>query len=297
MNRAYAFFDYARERYRILQRRRDGVERPWTTDKILQQYRFCNIFREDDTTTKWIREHVAYVNLGDHLLGAMIIARWFNRIETLERLLCPKGEPSPYWTKNLLFNFDHIPDWVYEMKTRLDGVQPLVTGAYMIKTPPHLSKLDGLLLCLGDTLPHTFDLQREFGAEGYTLEEATRQLQQFPYLGPFMAYEVVTDLRHTILSCAPDIMTWANPGPGAIRGAGRILSPTRSDHFSGSKADAPVIQELMRGLLERSQDTNYWPSEWPQWEMRDVEHTLCEFDKYERARLGEGTPKQRYQGA
>ncbi|GAF76676.1 unnamed protein product [marine sediment metagenome] len=35
-----------------------------------------------------------------------------------------------------------------------------------------------------------------------------------------------------------------------------------------------------------------WPDDWPLWEMREVEHTLCEFDKYERVRLGEGTPKQ-----
>ncbi len=27
------------------------------------------------------------------------------------------------------------------------------------------------------------------------------------------------------------------------------------------------------------------------WEMREVEHTLCEFDKHERARLGQGRPR------
>jgi hypothetical protein len=33
---------------------------------------------------------------------------------------------------------------------------------------------------------------------------------------------------------------------------------------------------------------------WPSWEMRDVEHTLCEFDKYERIRLGEGRTRGVY---
>jgi hypothetical protein len=28
--------------------------------------------------------------------------------------------------------------------------------------------------------------------------------------------------------------------------------------------------------------------------MREVEHTLCEFDKYERVRLGQGRSKRRY---
>ena len=46
-----------------------------------------------------------------------------------------------------------------------------------------------------------------------------------PYAGfsGFMAYEVVTDLRHTkYLKNADDINTWANAGPGAVRGLNRI---------------------------------------------------------------------------
>ena len=29
-------------------------------------------------------------------------------------------------------------------------------------------------------------------------------------------------------------------------------------------------------------------------EMRDIEHSLCEFDKYERVRLGQGAPRSKY---
>ena len=32
----------------------------------------------------------------------------------------------------------------------------------------------------------------------------------------------------------------------------------------------------------------------PALEMREIEHCLCEFDKYERARLGEGRPRAKY---
>lgn len=77
-----AFFAYATERYMIRIRRERGDPRPWTDDKVLQAYRFCNVFREHDTTTKWIRERITPDAYGDRLLGAMIIARWFNRIET-----------------------------------------------------------------------------------------------------------------------------------------------------------------------------------------------------------------------
>ena len=32
----------------------------------------------------------------------------------------------------------------------------------------------------------------------------------------------------------------------------------------------------------------------PRFEARDIEHTLCEFDKYERVRLNEGKMRSKY---
>lgn len=295
------FFAYARERYQILQRRRAGQPRPWTDDPILQSYRFCNVFREDDTVTQWIRRHVTHDRHGPLLLGAMVIARWFNRIETLERLLPPPGLDTvvdgPSWFNDLLFSWE-LDGWAEDMRERLEGVQPLVTGAYMVKTPANMSKLEGILWCLEQFLPEARQLQRELEQGATRLCEATERLQRYPYLGPFMAYEVVTDLRHTpILGDAPDIMLWANPGPGAARGMARVVGAPLDTYNRHRPEDVHLMNTLMRRLLVASQDRGNWPSEWPQWEMRDVEHTLCEFDKYERARLGEGRPKQLYDGA
>ena len=56
-----------------------------------------------------------------------------------------------------------------------------------------------------------------------SLEETWQGYQKYAGFSGFMAYEVVTDLRHTKwLKNAKDIMTWANPGPGAQRGLNRI---------------------------------------------------------------------------
>lgn len=291
--RTLDFFLYAQERYRILLNRRAGLPRPWTHDPILQGYRFCNVFREDDSTTQWIRGVVHERAYTTHLLGAMVIARWFNRVGTLKRLLPPEGCEPPYFQKNLLYNWRQIDAWKTAMRERLEGVQPLVTGAYMIKTPAGMDKLEGLLWCLGHVLEEAVELQPRLGP---SLQEATRQLQQFPFLGSFMAYEVVTDLRHSILSEAPDIYSWANPGPGAARGLGRVLAGDPEVYNYNRRRDAEPLQQGMRYLLDQSRKSSMWPVDWPQWEMRDVEHTLCEFDKYERARLGDGTPKQRYEG-
>jgi hypothetical protein len=297
-----AFFEYARERYNIKLRRDAGKFWPWTEDPILQTFRFCNVFREDDKVTKWIRSVITDAGYGERILGALIIARWFNRIETLEAMLPPPGSVEPFFRSNLLYNWDQtvrIP-WAEEMRRRFAGVSPIVTAAYMIKTPAGMNKLDGLIWCIQQALPGALILARTLSAatkqrRSLTLEMVHGQLKQYPYLGDFMAYEVVTDLRHTnLLREAPDVHTWASPGPGAARGFARVQGAQLDTYKYSQEKDRKVLIAGMRDLLELSRSKLYWPERWPAWEMREVEHTLCEFDKYERARLGEGQPKQRY---
>lgn len=293
-----AFFVYARERYRIKLARDAGRPWPWTADEVLQRYRFCNIFREDDTTTQWIRRTITEPGYGPNTLGALVIARWFNRVETIERLLPPE-DATPAFPQNLLYSWGVdmcAPFWEERMRARLSGVSPLVTAAYMVKTPARMSKLEGLLWCMHQFLPDAQALQREFMEERYRLHQATDRLAQYPYLGPFMAYEVVTDLRHTpILADAPDIMYWANPGPGAARGLARVMGVPLDTFDRHKPEDVKTMIAAMRHILERADNPANWPwrDERP-WEMREVEHTLCEYDKYERAWSGEGKPKQLY---
>ena len=53
-----SYFGFVRERYRILLQRRAGKPKPWTADRVLQEHYFTNVFREDDKTTVWFREHI-----------------------------------------------------------------------------------------------------------------------------------------------------------------------------------------------------------------------------------------------
>lgn len=273
------FFATALERERIRLRRRAGLAPPWTEDPILQQFRFCNLRREDDRTTAWFRRCFRGPCWRDSrvLLGTVIF-RWFNRIETGKLLLDPPldeelwpGEPV-----NLLLDWD--PDAV---RRRLRHMSPLVTGAYMIKTPPGMSKLEGLIWCIGNVWRERDQLRCHLENRP-RLQDMHRHLKRFPYLGDFMAYEIVSDLRWTyFLAGAPDIFTWAVPGPGARRGLRRLFGPlVRGEEL-----------EAMQSLLAEARKRD-WP-EGRAWEMREVEHWLCEFDKYERARLGERL-KRRY---
>ncbi len=266
------FFEFARERYEIYLRRQRNEQRPWTKDKVLQDFYFCNVFREDDRTTIWIRENLREpMRKSEHIVFVMAVARYINRIESLDRV------------RDLLLNPMSNNFWE-TFKKRLHGVEPLVTGAYMIRSKNGFNKLDGIIQQL-------MPVRVKYGAlcrSAVTLEDLHRALCQFEYIGGFMAYEIVTDCRHTdLLHKAPDILTWAYPGPGATRGLAHVSNEKNIRLGERKKL------EMMREILKASRNKINWPENWPAWEMREVEHTLCEYDKYVRGCKGERL-KRRY---
>lgn len=272
------FFEYARERYLIFLKKEAGQQKPWTKDPVLQKYSFCNVFREDDKTTKWFREN--YRQFPTATAFGCVAFRFFNRISTGEILV-----------KENLLN-----DWsTARVRKALKDVHPLISGAYIIRGPNGYNKLEAIIRVLN---PIWKDQQKgKFDLRGMTLEAAHKRLCEYDFLGPFMAYEGISDIRYTsILNQATDIMTWASAGPGAARGLARMLGKPLNTFNHGREKDRAEMVVLMREILAASQDFKYWPKEWPSWEMRTSEHSLCEYDKIERVRNGEGRPKARYQG-
>lgn len=293
---AKAFFSYARERHKIFLRRASGQPQPWTRDKILQRYRFCCVFRENDRTTWWFREHVRD-SLRDEpkVMLATVVFRMLNRIDSGEAIFCQpelNGHDTPF------DKFAETGDVKVLRHALIEYVGqrgPYVTGAYIISSPPGYSKLDGVLKILGDFWRSDWEtVARSLAQDGGTLETTWNWLRERPYLGKFHSYEIVTDLRHTrLLESASDVDDWCNVGPGARRGINRVMGRDKS-------ARVPLDQILaeMRELLSMSRNSEYWPESrtWPKWELREVEHTLCEFDKYERVRHGEGRPRGTFKG-
>lgn len=259
------------ERVAIHVKRSMGLSPPWSDDPVFQTVFFTNPYREWDKTTIWFRE-----NIRDRFNGSMdvlmstVIFRWFNLIRTGQFLL----------------DASLIPHWDYaratsELTRRWYSGERVFTSAYIIQAGLG-SKIGNVCRCIERLWLERHSIYAEMMHDG-TLEGAHKILRRYPYLGGFMAYELVTDLRHThILSNASDVMTWSHPGPGASRGLRRLLGLP----FRGL---APANSlELMRELLPHCPDD---------FELREVEHSLCEFDKYERVRTGQGRSKRHFKGA
>ena len=266
------FFSWIIRRTRIQLRKDEGLPWPWTEDKILQEFKFTNAFREKDKTTVWFRENIRDpLKNSPDVYMATVIFRWFNLIETGQELMAHR----------LHINWD--PEKAYKIIIPLDK---WITGAYMVKSPTGKNKVRGVC----ETITTVWNDRRKFLSKHPfpSLQNMCTFLEGYPFLGPFLAYELVTDLRHTYLGWdAPDINTWANAGPGAMRGLNRIHD--RPLDFTSKRHDwCKEMQDLL--AISKGNLPTYVPT----LEMRDIEHSLCEFDKYERVRLGQGRPRSKY---
>ncbi len=191
--------------------------------------------------------------------------------------------------------------------------EKVYTGAYMIRAESdptkHWYSWSKHKYIAEIVLGRLWEDRERFAAElekpGQTLEGAWSLFQDPRYVGwgPFMAYEVVTDLRHTrYLRNAPDIWTWANAGPGAIRGLNRLYGRDLGAKPKPQQTNEEMIQLMteLNALDERGFNETFGPPQigsqhvGPRFEARDIEHSLCEFDKYERVRLGEGKMRSKY---
>ena len=273
---------YINERESIRKLREAGYPKPWTQDKILQTYRFCNVNREDDTVTQWIAKHWREPNAKDKDLWlAMVVARLINWPDTLYELDYPHN----------LHSTDRFVNWgrkfLHTLHSRKAQHKKVFSGAYIVSTNGHImDKADYLLV---HVIRPMWD-KKEFLRPQQTdsLASFAYRLTGFNGMGGFMAGQVIADLKYAKgcpLYTATDWATWALSGPGSRRGLNRLL---------GREKNAPWKEEAwheqlytLQKELKRKDITLH---------AQDVQNNLCEFDKYERVRLGTGRPRSLYPG-
>ena len=270
----YTYWIEERERIRHLKEELKQ-DPPWTEDPILKEFKFCQVFREDDRTTRWFRTYMREpLRNSPDVFMATIAFRFFNLIETGRTLL----------DNNLHIEWDR-PKAIEEIKKN----PKWITGAYIVKSPNRMDKVTGVTECVSHLWDDRENIIKQL--ESFTtLEEAWKFLMQYPYIGPFVSYEMVTDLRHTyLLENATDICTWGNPGPGAMRGLNRLTG--RPLEFCRRSWD--WHSEMLDLYDWCSQKLDLSKLNYP-FEMREVEGGLCEFDKYSRILKGQGRTRSVY---
>jgi len=186
----------------------------------------------------------------------------------------------------------------------LSKLKPVFTSAYVVSSAEGLSKLDSIAGSIGEMWEARNSIYEALVSHHTTMEKAHQFLTSFPGIGNFTAYELVCDLRFTHIGEKwSDVNAWANAGPGAMRGLnrlyGRPISFARGTYDWVSELQH-VYSKTTNALLEHNflnaphgevpyhslncEDAAAAPNllfDLP-FELREIEHSLCEFDKYMR---------------
>lgn len=266
---------WIRERYDIFSLRKRGVEKPWSADPVFRRTYFCNVHRENDRVTQWIRNfYNPYV--GDHMFEYNItLSRFLNWPITLEEV--------GYRTK-------HDPeDLLSELQAMAGWGQKIWGGAYVITT--HGIPMPKARYLTHHVLEHTHKLLDALKVPT-TCQGMAAQLQAIEGVGSFLAGQIVADLKNTPghkLYLSTDCYNFVVPGPGSVRGASWF-------HF-GCKDGVTLANfnryfPAIRGYVDLHIAQNHLPSI----DNQDLQNCLCEFDKYMRVRNGTGRSKRGYNG-
>jgi len=303
------FRHYVLERERIRFKKETGWDpQNLTEDVVLKEWKFCNIFREDDKVTKhylaWIAPLVKqvkgkYLNKVDPDVITAIVAntqmyRTINWPPTLNNIGL-LGEFLPLAKKELAIR--------KELEMHQAG-EKTCTGAYLL--PQCGRKGDRKIVVVMDSVQEVYDRKKEWMP--VLLENRLQDIwhwfrHHISMSGPFIAYEVITDLSYNLLRDATDRYTWANAGPGALRGINRLRGRDKDKNLKPDAAcrELQLIMQMMRGYFENASRTepdskvrSLMLDSLSRVNMRTAEHTMCEYDKYCRVITGQGTPRAKY---
>ena len=265
------------ERYSIFELKEMGQPRPWTKDGILRCYRFCNVFREDDTETRWIFNNWIKPNKNDkNLWFNMTLARLINWHESLEEIGYVKR-----WNPTAIKK---------KLKKRRDKGLKVFTGAYIVSTNgKSMDKIDYVVDII--LTPLWNDREKIQPKKGDLLADFFKRLNDYEGMGSFMTAQVIADTKQVgVLSKAEDWYKWASSGPGSRRGLNRIFgrdknAPWKEKEWLEKLSELNILLEANnRKMTARRLD------------LQNLQNCLCEFDKYSRVLYGEGKPRSRYNG-
>lgn len=252
-----------------------GTKKPWTRDKIMQTVYFCNVNRENDKVTKWIRKSYRMAEMGAFYEMSIVAARLFNNPSTLRDIWYDlrQGDITG----------------VYEtLEVRQAEGSKVWSGAYVITTcGKKMSKLDycmDLLNAVKDITPAVLPP---------TCQNYYEYFKQVDGLGSFLSAQIVADLKNTDghpLQDSEDWYSFCAPGPGSIRGLNWVYYGSAKGGVTNSNFN-DHISSLYSWMQSKRR------VELPEMCMQDFQNCLCEFDKFMRVGTGAGKSKRKYAGA
>lgn len=274
------YWYFAAERQAIFYKKQRGDSAPWTDDPILQTYKFCNCYRVNDRVSQYLLNHVIYngKQYSDRdMMFRILLFKLFNKESTWELLERTLGDIT-------LDQFS-IPTYSAILHQAMDQGIAIYNDAYIscankafgfdCKCDNHLALLYKMFV--SDHLDQALSTVN-------TMEEGYHLLLQYPLIGKFMAYQLITDLNYSpIFHFSESEFTVA--GPGAVRDIQKCFIDR------GSMTNEEIIQ----WMCDHQEDCfehygfSFKPLHGRRLQYIDCQNLFCEVDKYCRQAVPELT--------
>lgn len=265
----YWYFAY--ERQNIFIKKLTGEPSPWTNDKILQEYKFCNSYRVNDRVSQYLLKNVIYNGKKyskKDMLFRIILFKLFNKESTWELLLD---------------KFNDIKLETFNQKEYSKVLEDAISNGIKIYNDAYISCANKAFGYDRKHDNHLALLNKMFNIDNIqnkilkytTMEEAFNIIRSYPLIGNFMAYQLVTDINYS------DIVNWQEDeftvaGPGSLRGIKKCFID------KGNMTNEDIIkymydhqdEEFKRLNLEFKRIGNR------KLQLIDCQNIFCELDKY-----------------
>lgn len=271
-----SYWKFAALRQEVFFNRLQRKTYPWTSDPILNQYKFTNAYRAQDRVSQYLIKEVIYnkdaPNTPQEVLFRILLFKLFNKIETWELLKERFGEITFEDYK-----FKHYDELL--TKT-IDSGRRIYSAAYIMpsgqsyfgypkKHSNHLQLIE--LMLKKNVEKKLMDTKR--------MQSAFEIIKSFPGLGDFLAYQLLIDINYSPLLNFSE-SEFVVPGPGAKGGISKCFKSTGGlNHVDIIKLVTDrQEQEFIRLGLDFK---NLWGRPL---QLIDCQNLFCEVDKYARVK-------------
>lgn len=276
----YYYFYFMQERMNMFWKKCEDNSSSLTSDPILSEYKFTNVYRACDRVSQYLINHVIYQDLDrftpEDVLLRILVFKIFNKIDTWEYLEKAYGDVR-------IEHFD--VEEICNLLSRRQRDCPIFSNAYMM-TGSH-RRYDYLSSKHAKWLQMVKD---EFIGEGVvkkvlkadSMETVFNLMEQCSFIGGFLAYQYTVDFNYSPYVNF-DENSFVKAGIGAIRGIKKCFQSFGEDYEDAIRYIYDHLDDYRKefGLDE------FKPLPGREPHLIDIQNCFCETDKYLRAKMPE----------
>lgn len=265
------YWYFACERQNIWIKKEKGMPSPWTEDPILQKYKFCNTYRVNDRVSQYLLKNVIYNGKeysSEDMIFRILFFKLFNKESTWELLMSYVDDITLNHFDKELYSRILEEAISHQVKIYNDAYISCANKAfgYARKHDNHLALLEKMF-CMDKVSIQILHAKN--------MEEAFYMIKEYPLIGNFMAYQLVTDINYS------DVVDWREDeftvvGPGSLRGINKCFIDR------GNMSNEDIIKYMYEHQEEEFKRLNL---EFKRignrpLQLIDCQGLFCELDKY-----------------